>query len=102
MKIYLYLILLLLSFSVVSAATIYGNVYDISLEKMDKVKVEIDTEPKQSYIVKNGSYAFEVPAGQYILRAAQLKDGEVESSVVEAITVNAEGKFVLDLISELC
>ena len=85
-------------FQLVLGATIYGNVYDISLEKVSNVKVDINTEPKQSYVSKDGSYTFNVPPGKYTLSAARLNEGIVESSAAENITVTSEGNFVLDLI----
>ena len=85
-------------FQLVLGATIYGNVYDISLEKVSNVKIDINTEPKQSYVSKDGSYVFNVPPGKYTLSAARLNEGVVDSAAAENITVTSEGNFVLDLI----
>jgi len=98
MRCIVYLLSLLLLVSFASAATIYGNIYDLSLDKMENVIVEIDTEPKQQYISKNGSYAFNVPAGEYTVEAKYYISDILESSVTENINVKNEGNFVLDLI----
>ena len=84
--------------SLVSAAIIHGTVYDISLNKMENVRVEVNTEPKQQYIAKNGTYFFEVHVGDYIIQAEHYVSNLLESSAVENISVKSDGTFVLDLI----
>jgi len=80
------------------AATIYGTIYDFSLEKANDIRLEINTEPKQSYISKNGSYAFNVPNGQYSIEAKQYTGSLLKASAAENITVKDSGNYVLDLI----
>ena len=41
-----------------SAAAIHGTVYDLSLNKANNVKVEINTMPKQFMVAQNGTYLF--------------------------------------------
>ena len=91
-KLFLMLFLLVLAESV-SAAIIHGSVYDISLDKVVDVKLEIDTIPKQTYVSKDGDYEFAVPVGTYTIKA-----GSVEAFASEEITVQDDGMFVLDLI----
>jgi len=55
----------------VFSAAIYGTIYDFSLDKAKDVRVEIDTEPRQFYISKDGSYAFNVPNVDYKVAATQ-------------------------------
>ena len=88
----------LITISCVSAATISGTIYDISLDKASNVVVEINTEPKQQYISKDGEYTFNVPAGNYIVKAERYSFGILDSSVIEKVSVKDEGDFVLDLI----
>lgn len=82
----------------VNGALIHGILYDISLDKVDEAVVEINTEPKQQYVVKNSTYHFTVPAGNYIINAKKYSGTEVIESAEENITVKSEGDFVLDLI----
>lgn len=98
MKWIVYLLTTLYLANLISAATIYGTIYDISLDKMENVVVEIDTEPKQQFISKNGTYIFDVPIGEYTIEVNHYVDSLVESSSKEKISVKNEGNFVLDLI----
>jgi len=93
------LILTLLLFpQLVFSATIYGTIYDYSLDKVKDVRVEINTEPRQFYISKNGSYAFNVPNGNYRVGAKQYVGSLLKASVSENITIKDDGSYVLDLI----
>ncbi len=98
MRCIVYLLSMLLLASFVSGATIYGTIYDLSLEKMENVIVEIDTEPRQQYISKNGTYAFSVSVGEYAIEAKHYAGDLLESSASERISVKGDGNFVLDLI----
>ncbi len=79
--------------TLVSAVTIYGNVYDLELNNINNAIVEISTSPKQVLVSKNGTYEFIVPQGTYTLKAKA--NG---LSITEQVTVKNEGSFVLDLI----
>lgn len=82
----------LLIVSTATAATLKGTIYDLELEKVEDALVSINTEPNQQYLAKEGEYSFEVPAGEYVLKAK--KEGlEAE----EKIKVKGEGEFVFDL-----
>jgi len=81
-----------------SAAAIHGTVYDLSLNKANNVKVEINTVPKQSMIVQNGSYSFNAPNGDYTIKAQQIQISSIVASVQENITIRQTGSYVLDLI----
>ena len=98
MKKTLFFSIFLLSINLVAAATIYGTIYDLGLEKVNNVKVEINTEPNQLYISKNGSYAFNVPNGNYTIEASYFQDGILESYAEEGVSVKDDGTYVFDLI----
>ena len=98
MKWLIYFLVLLSIIGYVSAATIQGVIYDISLDKASNVVVEINTEPKQQYISKEGGYVFNVPTGNYAIRAERYSFGVLESSAIEKVSIKSEGEFVLDLI----
>ncbi len=92
------LLMLILLCSMVSAATIQGNVYDISLELQDNVVVEVDSQPKQTVVAKEGSYSLELPDGHYTITAKRMVDGMLLESAEEEIDVKGEGTYTLDLI----
>ena len=93
-----YLLALFCLVNVVWAANIHGIIYDISLDRAGDVIVEIDTEPKQQFISKDGTYTFDVPVGEYRIEANYYLDGLLESTATEEISVKGDGDFVLDLI----
>jgi len=90
--------MLLLFPQLVFSATIYGTIYDLSLDQAKDIRVEVNTEPKQFYISKNGSYAFNVPNGGYRVEAKQYIGSLLKASVSEDIKIKDEGSYVLDLI----
>lgn len=80
--------------SLASAATIHGNVYDMSLQKAPAV-VSVDTVPKQQSVALEGSYSFEVAEGSYTLSAATVSG---DQRAEETLVVESEGDYTLDLI----
>jgi len=81
-----------------SAADIHGSIYDLSLNKIGNVVVEIDTAPKQFYVSKDGAYSFTVPIGFYAVKAEHYEGRLLVSSTSENITVKDSGDYVLDLV----
>ena len=78
------------------AATIHGKVYDISLNTIKNIIVEIDTKPAQRFVSKAGDYSFEVPKGTYTITAKKTINSAVLTN--ETITVSElEGDYVVDL-----
>jgi uncharacterized membrane protein len=80
--------------SAASAATIHGNVYDMSLQKASAM-VSVDTVPRQQSVAVDGSYSFEVPEGSYTLSASTVSG---DQKAEEALVVESEGDYTLDLI----
>ncbi len=91
------LLILLLNVSIVSAATIHGTVYNLDLNPVKNVKVEL-TSPKQVFIALDGTFSFNAPTGTYALTAKLIKNGTVEASASESIQVTDDNDYVLDLI----
>ena len=92
------LLVLLVSFSnAVSAATIYGNIYDLSLSKVLGARVEVNTTPQQRLISKDGSYSFDIPNGFYTIKS-ELRGNGIGGSESRNITITQEGNYVIDLI----
>jgi len=93
-----YCIFFLLMIDIVIGATIFGDVYDFSLEKQNNAIVSVNSSPKQVVVAKDGSYSFELPVGKYEISARYIVDNETISSVSESINVERQGSFRLDLI----
>ena len=95
---FLFLLVLLVSASLVNAATIHGTIYDLSLRKLSNVGVEINTSPKQFLVAQNGSYSFDVQNGFYTIKAQLMQKNAILASVQENMTIKQDGSYVLDLI----
>ncbi len=98
MRVVILILMLILVVPIAFSATIYGTIYDLSLDKAKNIRVEVNTEPNQFYISKNGSYAFNVPSGSYTVKAEQYIGNLLKASVIENITIKDDGTYVLDLI----
>ena len=97
-RISIFLLIAIFLINSANAATIYGNVYDLSLKKVNNARVEINTIPKQFLIAQNSSYSFNAPNGFYTIKAQLIQKNSVLASVDENITIRQEGDYVLDLI----
>lgn len=76
-------------------ATIQGSVYDLTLDKVSDVILEINTIPLQKYVAKNGDYTFKsIPIGEYVIKAYTQDKSLITS---ENITINQEGTYTIDL-----
>src|SRR3989338_7106188 len=84
--------------SIASAATVYGTVYNLLLESQTNAIVEVNSEPKQTFIAKNGEYSFNLPKGEYTITAKYMEDGELLSAAFQNVSIVDNGDFVLDLI----
>jgi uncharacterized membrane protein len=84
------LILLCLDFSL--AATLKGSIYNSNLDLEKNVLVEVDTVPVQKFLAKEGTYTFNLPPGDYLLKA------QTASFVSnDEIKIIAEGEYVRDI-----
>ncbi len=83
---------------IMNAAVIKGNTYDFSLNKINNVVVEIDSSPKQTYVVKDGSYSFPLGQGSYTITASQKSGAETIAKAEEKVDVREDGEFSVDLI----
>src|SRR3989338_11385409 len=98
MKHTLIFILFLLCMPGVLGAAIYGNIYDLSLDKVSGAVVEVNTTPQQKLIAQDGKYAFEIPKGTYRISAELGANGHVTARENQTVTVLQEGSYVIDLI----
>jgi|SRR3989338_5658299 len=86
------LLVLALASSSVWGATLTGTIYNQNLQPEADVLLEVNTQPIQKFLAKEGKYSFVLPPGKYTLTAEK---GEV--LITEPITVIGEGTFVFDL-----
>ena len=91
-KLVLIVVVGLMWISLVQAATLTGTIYNEQLLPEPNVILEVDTQPIQKFLAKEGKYSFVLPPGNYILTAEK---GEIVVS--EPIVVVGEGVFVFDL-----
>ncbi len=88
------LVLALFMTPAVHAALIHGAVYDLALQKVNDVRIEINTVPNQIFIAKNGTYGFNVPPGEYALKA-YAQEGYAEENIT--VTDN-NGEYIIDMV----
>ena len=91
------ILILILTMSLVQAATIHGTIYGPDLELAKKALVEINSTPKQNMVANDGTYSFSVAEGTYKIEAYYSYQGVLLYDK-QTITLPAEGDFVLDLI----
>ncbi|MEK6969122.1 MAG: hypothetical protein AABW48_01710 [Nanoarchaeota archaeon] len=87
------LVFVLISSTLVSAATLKGSVYNSNLDLETDVLVEVNSIPPQKYLAKEGDFIFELAPGKYFLTAK--KDQYYIKEEVEI--VSEQGEFVFDL-----
>ena len=98
MKKGLLLVLMLFSLSLpVNSASIYGTIYDLELNMIDNVVVEIDTTPVQRMVAVDGIYSFTVNPGTYTLSASHTVNEITNYYADETLEVAEEGDFIYDL-----
>lgn len=92
------ILVIIINISMVHGATIHGRIYDPYLERINDVKVSINSQPKQLLIAKDSEYSFEVGKGEYIILAQKIKQGEIVYETRENISLIDSGDYVIDLI----
>lgn len=96
-RVFVVLVLVVMQAALVTAASIHGTVYNLDLNPVSNVKVELSS-PRQVVVAVNGTYQFEVPKGVYTLKAQLIKNGTIKADAMEEIAVTDENNYVLDLI----
>lgn len=101
MKLFNVLLLVFFSIALFSStaygATVYGNIYDLSLNKVSGAEIEVNTTPSQYLISKDGTYSFDIPSGFYTIKAKLSKDSSI-SSETRNITISRAGNYIIDFI----
>ncbi len=91
-------IIVLLCMPLTYGATVHGDIYDFSLEKVPGARVSVNTTPVQYYISTEGKYSFEIPNGHYTITAQLIEDDAILAEERKNITIKQQGNYVLDLI----
>ena len=93
-----FVLIFILSISLVEAATVQGTIYDLSLNKANNVIVTVDSKPIQKIISPYGFYTFDLPLGEYNLRAEYYEDQVLISMAEEFVLIEQQGTFRVDLV----
>lgn len=96
-RLILAVLMLLAVAGVAHAATLHGKIYDIELNELNDVVVEVSSEPKQRYVSKDGAYSFELNPGEYVVTASYMPDELHEYTTEENVKIQEEGDYVYDL-----
>ena len=95
-KLFAFFVLFVFLFiNLVSAAKIYGDIYDLELNKA-RALVKINSTPEQRMLA-NGSYSFDVSLGIYNLEAIYREKG-ITYYASEIVKIEKEGNYRIDLI----
>ncbi|MBW2967057.1 hypothetical protein KY362_01080 [Candidatus Woesearchaeota archaeon] len=79
------------------AATLHGSIYDIELNELNNVIVEVDSAPRQRYVSKDGQYTFSLNPGEYTITANYSPDTYHEYTTRESVSIRDDGDYVFDL-----
>jgi uncharacterized membrane protein len=90
-------LLFLVILSSAEAAIIYGDIYDMSLNRVLDAILEINTTPVQRIVAANGSYSLELPKGNYRISFYYVDSPEMMAAE-EFVSVGDGGKYQIDLL----
>ena len=80
-------------------ATVHGATYAWdTFEPLNDTVIEIDSNPPQSKLAKNGTYSFELAPGTYTISAEYYQNDRLVYSKETIIEIESEGSYVFDLL----
>ncbi|RXA19957.1 MarR family transcriptional regulator [Methanosarcina sp. MSH10X1] len=80
-------------------ATIHGATYAWdTLESLNDTVIDINSNPPQSIVAKNGTYSFELGPGDYIITARYYRNRTILYSKQTTLKIEDEGNYVFDLL----
>ncbi len=91
-KILFYISIILIVSFAAQAATLRGTIYNAQLNPEKDTLLEINTQPAQKYLAKDGTYSINIPPGKYTLTA---RKELIEIS--QPIDITQEGEYTIDL-----
>ncbi len=98
-KFNLFFLSVLLIFSILNAAQVEGLIYGPDFELLENAVVFVNSTPDQAHVASDGSYSFELPPGNYLIKVKYVQlDSLVFSDSINIIILNEEGKFTIDFI----
>ncbi len=89
---FLFIVIFIVLAASLHAATLKGTIYNSQLNPEKDVLLEINTQPIQKYLAKDGTYQFTLTPGDYTLTAQK---NEIE--ITEHITIAQDGTYLIDL-----
>ena len=94
----IYLLLLIISTQIVSAAILHGTIYDTKLHKLNDVVVETNSTPPQVFVSKEGQYSFVLDPGHYTITAEYQISGPDYLYTSENFTISTNSYIKKDLL----
>lgn len=80
-------------------ATIHGATYAWdTFEPLNDTVININSNPPQSIVAKNGTYSFELGPGDYVITAMYYRNNTLIYSKQTTLKIEAEGNYVFDLL----
>ncbi len=80
-------------------ALVHGTVYSWeNLKPLPKAIVVVNSTPIQRVVTKNGSYSFNLPPGNYVIKAYYYQNGKLMLYDEDNITIKKNGSYIVDLI----
>jgi uncharacterized membrane protein len=96
-RIIVLLVLAVLLCELASAATLHGKVYDLELNELNNVVIEVNSVPQQRYVSKDGAYSFVLNPGEYEITATYTPDELQKYTTADNVSIEEEGEYVYDL-----
>lgn len=82
-----------------TTATIHGATYaGDTLEPLTDTIIDINSNPPQSIVAKNGTYSFELAPGDYVITARCYRNNTLIYSKETTLRITDNGVYVLDLL----
>lgn len=80
-------------------ATIHGATYaNGTFEPLNDTVININSNPPQSIVAKDGTYSFELGPGDYVITANYYRNNTLLYSKEATLRIEAEGNYVYDLL----
>jgi uncharacterized membrane protein len=80
-------------------ATVHGAAYaGDTLEPLNDTVIDINSNPPQSFVAKEGTYSFELAPGNYIITARYYRNNTLIYSKETTLKIEGEGNYVFDLL----
>jgi uncharacterized membrane protein len=89
--------LFILCLETATAATLHGKVYDLDLNELSNVILEVNTTPHQRFVSRDGNYTFSLNPGKYSIVASYSPDGQNLYNDTEEVSISDEGDYVFDI-----